>query len=213
MSTAKRDYYEVLGVPRSATEDEIKRAYRQLARQNHPDVSKLPDAEERFKELNEAYEVLRDPQKRQVYDPQFGHNGPRSPVGPGGPGGGRDPFGSGWRARQQQAEAERERAITAGAEQEERERQRRAAAERQRERRERAEAAERERESRIRGKTVDEFVQESNERITARRLAAAERERERAETAERERERAEAAERERERRGILGRLWSAFKRN
>jgi curved DNA-binding protein len=63
-----RDYYEALGVPRDADEDDIRRAYRKLARQYHPDVNKEPDAEERFKEISEAYEVLRDAEKRERYD-------------------------------------------------------------------------------------------------------------------------------------------------
>jgi len=71
---AKRDYYEVLGVSRDATDAQIKSAYRKLARKHHPDVNKSPDATEKFKEATEAYEVLSDPQKRKTYD-QFGHAG------------------------------------------------------------------------------------------------------------------------------------------
>ncbi|NUZ04145.1 DnaJ C-terminal domain-containing protein [Piscinibacter koreensis] len=63
-----KDYYQALGVPRDASADDIKKAYRKLARQYHPDVSKLPDAEARFKEINEANEVLKDPEKRAAYD-------------------------------------------------------------------------------------------------------------------------------------------------
>ncbi len=63
-----KDYYQVMGVPRTASQDEIKRAYRKLARKYHPDVSKEPDAEARFKEVGEAYEVLKDPEKRAAYD-------------------------------------------------------------------------------------------------------------------------------------------------
>jgi len=70
----KRDYYEVLGLSKGASEDEIKRAYRKLAKQYHPDINKAPDAEAKFKEINEAYEVLSDSQKRSTYD-QFGFAG------------------------------------------------------------------------------------------------------------------------------------------
>ena len=70
----QRDYYEVLGLPRTATSDDIKAAFRKLARQYHPDVSQEPNAEERFKEINEAYAVLSEPEKRAAYD-RFGHAG------------------------------------------------------------------------------------------------------------------------------------------
>ncbi|MEX2684670.1 MAG: molecular chaperone DnaJ [Candidatus Sigynarchaeota archaeon] len=72
--TEKRDYYEVLGVSRSATKEDIKKAYRRLAREYHPDLNKSPDAEARFKEINEAYEVLSDDEKRAAYD-RYGHAG------------------------------------------------------------------------------------------------------------------------------------------
>ncbi|GAA1824510.1 DnaJ domain-containing protein [Planosporangium flavigriseum] len=72
MARDERDYYEILGVPRDASQSDIQRAYRQLARRNHPDVNKNPGAEERFKEITEAYDVLSDPSKRKRYD-QFGH--------------------------------------------------------------------------------------------------------------------------------------------
>jgi len=68
MPVAYRDYYEVLGVPRDASQEDIQSAYRRLARQYHPDVNKEPEAEDRFKEVSEAYEVLRDPEKRARYD-------------------------------------------------------------------------------------------------------------------------------------------------
>ena len=73
---AKRDYYEVLGVDKNATEDQIKKAYRTIAIKYHPDRNPgNKEAEEKFKEAAEAYDVLHDPQKRQQYD-QFGFNGP-----------------------------------------------------------------------------------------------------------------------------------------
>ncbi len=87
---AKRDYYEVLGIAKTASADEIKKAYRKLAMQYHPDRN--PDnkeAETRFREVSEAYEVLSDAQKRQKYD-QFGHEGMKSAFGPGGFDFGRD---------------------------------------------------------------------------------------------------------------------------
>ena len=70
----KRDYYEILGVPRDASDEEIKRAFRRAAQRHHPDIDTSDGAEERFKELNEAYRVLSDRQRRTAYD-MFGHAG------------------------------------------------------------------------------------------------------------------------------------------
>jgi molecular chaperone DnaJ len=77
MATTDRDYYELLGVGRDASETEIKRAFRQLARELHPDVSEAPDADERFREVVEAYEVLSKSETRDLYD-RYGHAGLRS---------------------------------------------------------------------------------------------------------------------------------------
>src|SRR5436853_7433953 len=77
MATTERDYYELLGVARGADEGEIKKAFRGLARELHPDVSEAPDAEERFREVVEAYEVLSKRETRDLYD-RYGHAGLRS---------------------------------------------------------------------------------------------------------------------------------------
>lgn len=91
----KRDYYEVLGLSKGASDDEIKKAYRQLSKKYHPDINKAPDAEEHFKEITEAYEVLSDPQKKAAYD-QYGHAGTDpSYGGAGGFGGFGGGFGNG----------------------------------------------------------------------------------------------------------------------
>jgi len=79
----KRDYYEVLGVSRNCSDEELKKAFRRLARQYHPDVNKSPDAEAKFKEIGEAYEVLRDAEKRAAYD-RYGHAGVQNGAGFGG---------------------------------------------------------------------------------------------------------------------------------
>jgi curved DNA-binding protein len=101
-----QDYYQTLGVARDASAEDIKKAYRRLARKYHPDVSKEARAEERFKEVAEAYEVLRDPEKRAAYD-QLGSNWragqefrppPGWRAGPAGPGG--QPFGAGFGGRE-----------------------------------------------------------------------------------------------------------------
>ncbi len=89
----KRDYYEILGVNKAASAEEIKSAYRKLARRHHPDIDKTAGANERFKEIGEAYQVLSDTQKKQAYD-QFGHEAFSRGVGGGG-GGGFNPFGGG----------------------------------------------------------------------------------------------------------------------
>ncbi len=94
--SSKRDYYEVLGVPKDASESDIKKAYRKLAMKYHPDVNKESGAEEKFKEINEANEVLSDQEKRTRYD-RFGHDGVNGQggFGGGGFGGFEDIFGQG----------------------------------------------------------------------------------------------------------------------
>src|SRR5258708_3490238 len=77
MAQTQRDYYELLGVSRDADDGEIKKAFRRLARELHPDVSEAPDAQERFREVVEAYEVLSKSETREVYD-RYGHAGLRS---------------------------------------------------------------------------------------------------------------------------------------
>lgn len=89
--SAKRDYYDVLGVGRNASADDIRKAYRRLARQYHPDVNGDAGAEEQFKEVNEAHDVLSDPDRRAAYD-RYGHAA-FSGAGAGDPFGGRSPFG------------------------------------------------------------------------------------------------------------------------
>ena len=90
MAEQKRDYYEILGVSKGVSDDELKKAYRRLAKQYHPDLHPGDkEAEAKFKEVNEAYEVLSDKDKRARYD-QFGHAGVDPNFGAGGPGG---PFG------------------------------------------------------------------------------------------------------------------------
>ena len=100
MAVQFKDYYEVLGVSKTATQDEIRKAFRKLARQHHPDVAKdKKKAEEKFKEINEAYEVLSDPDKRQKYD-TLGADWERGGMPGGGagfsPGGGRGGQGRSW---------------------------------------------------------------------------------------------------------------------
>ncbi|GAE91139.1 chaperone protein DnaJ [Gracilibacillus boraciitolerans JCM 21714] len=80
---SKRDYYEILGISKDASKDEIKKAYRKLARKYHPDVNKEEGTDQKFKEVKEAYEVLGNEQKRSQYD-QFGHANPQGQGGFGG---------------------------------------------------------------------------------------------------------------------------------
>ena len=81
--TQQRDYYEVLGVPRDASPEDLNKAFRQQALKFHPDRNKEPDASEKFKEVNAAYQVLSDPERRAAYD-RFGHAGVSGSAGAGG---------------------------------------------------------------------------------------------------------------------------------
>jgi DnaJ-class molecular chaperone len=96
---ANNDYYQILGVTKSSSADEVKRAYRKLALQYHPDRNKSKEAEAKFKEVTKAYEVLSDPQKKQAYD-QFGHAAFEQSAGQGPFGGAGGPFGGGARSGQ-----------------------------------------------------------------------------------------------------------------
>ena len=91
---AEKDYYQILGISKTASDIEIKKAYRKLALQYHPDRNKSKDAEGKFKEVTKAYEILSDPQKKQTYD-QFGHAAFEQGAGQQGPFGGAQggPFG------------------------------------------------------------------------------------------------------------------------
>src|SRR5258708_1539896 len=91
---ASKDYYNTLGVSKSASEAEIKSAYRKMARQHHPDVDKSDGAAEKFKELSEAYQILSDPQKRKTYD-QFGSAAFANGAQGSNPFAGGSPFGNG----------------------------------------------------------------------------------------------------------------------
>lgn len=92
-----KDYYQVLGVNKNSTPDEIKKAYRKLALEHHPDRNKSKDGDKKFKEVTQAYEILSDPQKKQAYD-QFGHAAFTQGAGQGSQGGG--PFGGGFGGQQ-----------------------------------------------------------------------------------------------------------------
>lgn len=99
-TTTKKDFYEILGLTKSASADDIKKAYRTLARKHHPDIDKSAGAAERFKEVSEAYQILSDPEKKKAYD-QFGHAAFDRNDGAGAGAG--NPFGGGFRYSQGQA--------------------------------------------------------------------------------------------------------------